>query len=135
MLFSFGSSLFSQRHPPLPNNRMAGSCNKCQEPPSSQTEVQPSEPPLNQTEVQPSVPASGLSSEPSAQCSLVLNDANLLTMIILIIAASTGLHRSHKVFMMEACNTTIGEIALQKRDQLWACIRQVCCQASADACV
>merc|ERR1712166_577144 len=54
---------------------------------------------------------------------LVLNDANLLTMI-LIFAASTGLHRSHKVFMMEACNTTIGEIARQKRDQLWACIRQ-----------
>ena len=62
----------------------------------------------------------------------VLNDANLLTMI-LIIAASTGLHRSHKVFMMEACNTTIGEIALQKRDELWACIRQVCCQAPVDA--
>merc|ERR1712166_383582 len=54
---------------------------------------------------------------------LVLNDANLLTMI-LIIAASTGLHRSHNVFMMEACNTTIGEIARHKRDELWACIRQ-----------
>ena len=62
----------------------------------------------------------------------VLNDANLLTMI-LIIAASTGLHRAPKIFMMEACNTTIGEIARQKRDELWACIRQVCCQASADA--
>ena len=69
----------------------------------------------------------------SAQCAVqVLNDANLLTMI-LILAASTGLHRSHKSFMMEACNTTIGEIALHKRDQLWACIRQVCCQASAYA--
>merc|ERR1712166_842709 len=54
---------------------------------------------------------------------LVLNDANLLTMI-LIIAASTGLERSHEVFMMEACYTTIGEIARQKRDELWACIRQ-----------
>merc|ERR1712086_264326 len=53
----------------------------------------------------------------------VLNDANLVTMI-LIIAASTGLHRSHKVFMMRACNKTIGEIALHKRDKLWACIRQ-----------
>ena len=136
------------------------------EPPSSQTEVQPSvpaaglssqlfvglsihslfntttndimassqcqEPPSSQTEVQPSVPAAGLPSQPGAQCNLVLNDANLLTMI-LIIAASTGLHRSHKIFMVEACNTTIGEIAQQKRDKLRACMRQVCCQASADA--
>ena len=62
----------------------------------------------------------------------VLNDANLLTMI-LIVAASTGLHRAPKIFMMEACNKTIGEIVQQKRDELWACIRQVCCQASADA--
>ena len=59
----------------------------------------------------------------------VLNDANLLT-LILIIAASTGLHRSHKVFMMEACNKTVGEIARQKRDELWACMRQVCCKPS-----
>ena len=86
----------------------------------------------SQTEVQPSVPAAGLSSEPSAQCNLVLNDANLLTMIS-IVASSTGLHRAPKIFMMEACNTTIGEIARQKRDELRACIRQVCCQASADA--
>ena len=91
------------------------------------------EPPASQTEVQPSVPAAaGLSPEPSAQCNLVLNDANLLTMI-LILAASTGLQQAPKIFMMEACNTTIGEIARQKRDELWACIRQVCCQASADA--
>merc|ERR1712086_431933 len=93
------------------NNIMGSSCGKCQEPPSSQAEVQSS------------VPAAGLSSEPSAQCSLVLSDANLLTMI-LIVTASTGLHRSHKVFMMEACNTTIGEMARQKRDESWACIRQ-----------
>ena len=73
-----------------------------------------------------------LSSQSSALCKLVLNDTNLLTMI-LILAASTGLHRSHKVFIMEACNTTIGKIAQQKRDELWACIRQVCCQAPADA--
>ena len=106
---------------PLPNDIMGSSCSQCQEPPSSQAEVQPSVP-----------AAARLSPEPSAQCNLVLNDANLLTMI-LIIAASTGLERSHKVFMMEACNTTIGEIALQKRDELWACIRQVCCPASADA--
>jgi len=90
------------------------------------------EPPLSQTEVQPSAPAAGLMSEPSEQCNLVLNDANLLS-LILIIAASTDLHQSHKIFMMEACNTTIGEIARQKRDELWACIRLVCCQASADA--
>ena len=119
VLFSFGSSLFSQRHPPLPNN-MGNSCGQCQKPPASQAEVQSS------------VPAAGLSSQPTAQCSLVLNDANLLTMI-LILAASTGLHRAPKIFMMEACNTTIGEIALQKRDELGVCIRQVCCQASTDA--
>ena len=68
----------------------------------------------------------------AAEAGAVLNDANLLS-IILIIAASTGLHQAHQVFMMEACNTTIGEIARQKRDELFACIRQVCCQASADA--
>merc|ERR1712086_66074 len=96
---------------PLPNNIMGSSCGKCQEPPSSQAEVQSS------------VPAAGLSSQPSAQCSLVLNDANLL-LTILIIAASTGLHQAPKVFMMGACNTTIGEIAQQNRDQLWACMRQ-----------
>jgi hypothetical protein len=90
------------------------------------------EPPMRQTEVQSSVPAAGLSSEPSEQCNLVLNDANLLS-LILIIAASNDLHQSHKIFMMEACNTTIGEIARQKRDELWACMRLVCCQASADA--
>ena len=90
------------------------------------------DPPLSQTKVQSSAPAAGLSSEPSEQCNRVLNDANLLT-IILILAASTGLHQSHKIFMMEACNTTIGEIARQKRDELWACMRQVCFQASADA--
>merc|ERR1712166_1262897 len=61
--------------------------------------------------------------DPPASQTEVLNDANLLPMI-LIITASTELHRSPKIFMMEACNTTIGEIALQKRDQLWACIRQ-----------
>merc|ERR1712166_1308278 len=92
--------------------QMGSSSSKSQDPPASQTEVQPSVP-----------AAAGLSPEPSAQCNLVLNDANLLTMI-LIIAASTGLHRSHKVLMMEACNTTIGETASQNRDQLWACIRQ-----------
>jgi len=59
----------------------------------------------------------------AAEAGAVLNDANLLS-IILIIAASTGLHQAHQVFMMEACNTTIGEIARQKRDELWACIRQ-----------
>jgi len=85
----------------------------------------------SQAEVQPSVPAAALSSEPSEQCNRVLNDANLLT-IILILAASTGLHQAPKVFMMEACNTTIGQIARQKRDQIWACMRQVCCQPSAD---
>ena len=84
------------------------------------------EPPASQSEVQSSVPA-------AAQCAVqVLNDANLLP-LILVIAASTDLHRSHNVFMMEACNTTISEIARQKRDALWACIRLVCCQASADA--
>ena len=57
-------------------------------------------------------------------------DQNLIA-YILVIAALTGLQQSHKIFMMEACNTTIGEIARQKRDELWACIRQVCCQASA----
>ena len=103
-------------HQPLPNDIMGSSTSKSQKPPASQTEMQSS------------VPAAGLSPEPSAQCNLVLNDANLLTMI-LIITASTGPHRSHKVFMMEACDTTIGEIALQKRDELWACIRQVCCPA------
>ena len=108
-----------QRHRSLPNDIMGSSCSKIQKPP------------LRQTEVQSSASAAGLSSEPSEQCNLVLNDANLLT-IILILAASTGL-QSHKVFMMEACNTTIGEIARQKRDELWACMRQVCCQASADA--
>ena len=103
-----------------PNDIMGSSTSKSQQPL------------VNQTEVQPSVPAASLSFQPDAPCSLVLNDANLLTMI-LILAASTGLHRSHKVFMMEACNTTISEIAQQKRDELWACIRQVCCLASADA--
>ena len=90
---------------------------------------------FSQTEVQSSVPAAGLSSEPNAQCNLVLKayDVNLVTMI-LVVAASTGLHRSDKVFIMEACTTTIGEIARQKRDQLWACMRQVGCRASEDHC-
>jgi len=56
-----------------------------------------------------------------------------LVAYILVIAASTVLHQSPKIFMVEACNTTIGEIARQKRDELWACMRQVCCQASAEA--
>jgi len=67
--------------------------------------------------------SSSKSRQPPSSQREVLNDVNLLTMI-LIIAASTGLHRSPKVFMMEACNTTIGEIAQQKRDELWVFIRQ-----------
>merc|ERR1712166_1196979 len=66
---------------------------------------------------------SSKSRQPPSSQREVLNDVNLLTMI-LIIAASTGLHRSPKVFMMEACSMTIGEIARHKRDELWACIRQ-----------
>ena len=56
----------------------------------------------------------------------VMADPNLIT-YMLIIAASTGLRRAHKIFMMMACSTLLRDTVLQRRDELWCCIQRVCC--------